>query len=57
MTTVDIVQLERDGSDRDPYGRLLRYVWLERSEGRQVHLNELSVAEGTPCGLARCWRS
>jgi len=36
------VNLERDVSERDQYGRLLRYVWLE--DGRMV--NAVLVAEG-----------
>jgi micrococcal nuclease len=36
------VCLERDLSERDRYGRLLRYAWLE--DGRMV--NEVLVLEG-----------
>ncbi len=40
------VQLERDQTDRDRYGRLLRYVWLPRAGGEFVLLNEVLVAGG-----------
>ncbi len=39
------VELEKDVSETDRYGRLLRYVWLNLSEGR-VMLNEQLVKEG-----------
>ena len=49
----DIVWLEPDVSDRDQYGRLLRYVWLEnpdnpndRTEIETKMLNGILVAEG-----------
>lgn len=49
----DIVWLEPDVSDRDQYGRLLRYVWLEnpdnpndRNEIETKMLNGILVAEG-----------
>jgi micrococcal nuclease len=40
-----IVLLERDVSDRDRFGRLLRYVWLETPEGHRLVNFEL-VASG-----------
>ena len=40
-----VVRLERDSSDTDDYGRLLRYVWVENG-GREVLVNEVLVREG-----------
>jgi micrococcal nuclease len=37
--------LEKDVSETDRYGRLLRYVWLEHPDGRRM-LNEELVKEG-----------
>jgi micrococcal nuclease len=37
--------LEKDVSETDRYGRLLRYVWLEHPDGRRM-LNEEIVKEG-----------
>ena len=49
----DVVWLESDVNDRDQYGRLLRYVWLEkpgnpndRSEIEAKMLNGILVAQG-----------
>lgn len=43
----DTVWLETDVTDKDPYGRLLRYVWYESTIDDQVHfLNEDLVREG-----------
>jgi micrococcal nuclease len=39
------IQLERDVSETDQYGRLLRYVWLVTPQGKQL-LNEELVAGG-----------
>lgn len=39
------VLLERDVSDRDPYDRLLRYVWVEMADGWRMVNGEL-VARG-----------
>jgi micrococcal nuclease len=39
------VQLERDVSETDQYGRLLRYVWLLNPDGKQM-LNEELVEGG-----------
>jgi micrococcal nuclease len=39
------MQLEKDVSETDRYGRILRYVWLETSSGR-VMLNEEMVRLG-----------
>jgi micrococcal nuclease len=39
------VLLERDVSETDRYGRLLRYVWLEHPDGRRM-LNYELVAQG-----------
>lgn len=39
------VELEKDVSDTDRYGRLLRYVWLPSSDGRTM-LNEELVEDG-----------
>lgn len=41
------VQLERDQSDRDRFGRLLRYVWLLGARGEPIMLNKVLIAEGT----------
>lgn len=43
--THDQIQLERDVSETDQYGRLLRYVWLVTPHGKQL-LNEELVAGG-----------
>ena len=45
------VQLEKDISDRDKYNRLLRYVYISKSnseseEGKLIFVNELLVREG-----------
>ncbi len=45
------IQLERDVSETDQYGRLLRYVWLVTPQGKQL-LNE-ELVEG---GYARAIR-
>lgn len=39
------VRLEKDVSETDRYGRLLRYVWLEGPDGERM-LNEELVAQG-----------
>jgi micrococcal nuclease len=39
------VYLERDVSDTDQYGRLLRYVWIDGPGGHRL-LNELLVRDG-----------
>jgi micrococcal nuclease len=39
------IQLERDVSETDQYGRLLRYVWLVTPQGKHL-LNEELVAGG-----------
>ena len=39
------VLLEKDVSETDKYGRLLRYVWLEQPDGKRM-LNEELVKEG-----------
>jgi micrococcal nuclease len=39
------VLLERDRSDRDRFGRLLRHVWVETADGWEL-VGELLVAEG-----------
>lgn len=41
----DRLYLERDQENRDPYGRLLRWVWLER-DGEVYLLNEALVRAG-----------
>jgi micrococcal nuclease len=42
-----VVWLERDGSDRDAEGRLLRYVWFEGERDHGPYLaNELLMREG-----------
>ncbi|HYP39721.1 MAG TPA: thermonuclease family protein [Chloroflexia bacterium] len=43
--TAGRVLLEKDVSETDRYGRLLRYVWLEHPDGRRM-LNEELVKEG-----------
>jgi micrococcal nuclease len=40
------VWLERDRTDRDRYGRLLRYVWVEKQNGDVYLLNEVLVRDG-----------
>ncbi len=40
------VYLEKDVSETDRYGRLLRYVWFEGRDGRAYLANELLVREG-----------
>lgn len=41
-----IVALEKDVSETDRYGRLLRYVYLTTGEGQRVMINETLVREG-----------
>jgi endonuclease YncB( thermonuclease family) len=41
----NVVFLEKDVSETDKYGRLLRYVWLDLPDGRLM-LNEILVEEG-----------
>jgi len=51
----DVVWLEKDVSDEDNYGRLLRYVWYESSIDQKVHfLNADLVREGY--ALAKTYR-
>ncbi len=51
----DVVWLEKDVSDKDNYGRLLRYVWYESSIDQKVHLlNADLVREGY--ALAKTYR-
>jgi micrococcal nuclease len=45
------IQLERDVSETDQYGRLLRYVWLVMPEGKQL-LNEELVEGGYARAIA-----
>ncbi len=40
------VYLEQDISDRDRYGRMLRYIWLEGDNGEALLFNEMLVREG-----------
>jgi micrococcal nuclease len=40
------LSLEQDVEDRDRYGRLLRWVWLERDDGTLYLLNEAMVRAG-----------
>lgn len=40
------VYLEQDISDRDRYGRMLRYIWLEGDDGEALLFNEMLVREG-----------
>jgi micrococcal nuclease len=47
----DHVQLERDTSETDQYGRLLRYVWLLNPDGKQM-LNEALVEGGFARAIA-----
>ena len=42
LTEGQILYIEKDRTDRDPYDRLLRYVWLHEPESRMV---TLAVAE------------
>ena len=41
-----LVRLEKDISDRDKYGRLLRYVYLPQAGGSEIFINQKLVAEG-----------
>ena len=45
------VRLERDISEEDEYGRLLRYVWVNIS-GVEIFVNQQLVQEG----YAKVWR-
>jgi micrococcal nuclease len=47
----DHVQLERDTSETDQYGRLLRYVWLLNPDGKQM-LNQELVEGGFARAIA-----
>jgi micrococcal nuclease len=40
------VRLVKDISETDKYGRLLRYVYVEDEEGREVFVNDYLVKEG-----------
>jgi micrococcal nuclease len=40
------LSIEQDVEDRDRYGRLLRWVWLERDDGTRYLLNEAMVRAG-----------
>lgn len=42
----ETVYLERDVSDRDQYGRLLRYVWLPGDDGDLIFVNQELVRQG-----------
>ena len=53
LSDVTTVYLQEDTSDRDRYGRLLRYVWLDepkdaysRSEIESKMLNAMLVMDG-----------
>lgn len=48
------VWLERDQSDRDQYGRLIRFVWLVHQDGSVVLVNEWLVRGGY--AMARVYR-
>lgn len=45
-----IARLERDKDDRDNYGRLLRYVYVDLY-GKEVFINEESIREGYSVSL------
>ncbi len=40
------VRLTKDVSERDKYGRLLRYVWLPSDNGKDIFINEFLVKQG-----------
>ncbi len=40
------VKLVPDKTNRDRYGRLLRYVYVEDGNGNEIFINELLVAQG-----------
>lgn len=42
----ETVYLERDVSDRDRFGRLLRYVYIEQADGELAMVNRLLVERG-----------
>lgn len=45
------IYLERDVSETDRYGRLLRYVWVVDRDRRAINANELLVEEGFATAL------
>jgi micrococcal nuclease len=40
------VRLEKDASNRDKYGRLLRYVYVESADGEEIFLNDYLLRQG-----------
>lgn len=40
------VRLEKDTSNRDKYGRLLRFVYVSDSSGREIFVNDFLVRQG-----------
>jgi micrococcal nuclease len=40
------VRLEKDVSEKDNYGRLLRYVYLGKKEENKISVNEILIKEG-----------
>lgn len=42
LANVETVYLEKDTSETDPYGRILRYVWLELPENKE-NINEIAT--------------
>jgi len=55
------VRIEKDLSDRDVYGRLLRYVWVNDSDNEEIFVNKEIVKEGfgevwvVEPDVRRCW--
>ncbi len=41
-----IVRLEKDVSEKDAYGRLLRYVYIEENLGEGIFVNKIMVEKG-----------
>lgn len=46
MVATKMVRLEKDVSDTDKYGRLLRFVYLPKESGGEIMINEILVREG-----------
>lgn len=50
--SLDEVWLERDVSDVDRYDRLLRSVWVEKTNGDVYQLNAVLVRDGFAAAVA-----
>ena len=40
------IRLEKDASNRDKYGRLLRYIYVQDESGQEIFVNDLLVRQG-----------